>query len=236
MLHYQLSIPRSTCSVRIRYDITNRKNFFVMFLRNSNCFFFVTQIMPRAQNSHAYVNAAFLIKLIEGIVDSARICYGGIAPSFYHATKTESNLLNKELHCNETLQSALKSLEDEIKPDWNLPDASPDYRKQLAHGLFYKFIINTSAQDSVAEQYRSGGEMLVRPLSSGTQKFDTYEDKWPLTQYVPKYEGLIQSAGEAKYTNDLPNLPNELWAAFVPATEVHVKVLSIDAADALVNK
>lgn len=205
-------------------------------LCKESIFFFIAQIMPRAQNAHAYVNAAFLIKLNGGKVDTARICYGGIAPDFYHATKTESNLLNKKLHCNETLQSALKSLEDEIQPDWNLPDAPPEYRKQLAHGLFYKFVINTSVPDSVAERYRSGGEILVRPLSSGTQKYDTYEDKWPLTQYVPKYEGLIQSAGEAKYTNDMPNLPNELWAAFVPATEVHVKVLSIDAVDALVER
>lgn len=191
--------------------------------------------MPRAQNAQAYVNAAYLIQSRGDKVISARICYGGIAPNFYHATKTETLLIGKQLHSNETLQKALKSLTDEIEPNWNLPDASPDYRKQLALGLFYKFVINTSPIGLVAPQYESGGNILSRPLSSGVQTFDTYEDKWPLTQFVQKYEALIQSSGESKYTNDMPNLPNELWAAFVPATKVHAKVISIDTTEALVR-
>lgn len=193
--------------------------------------------MPRAQNAHAYVNAGFLIKLkMDGKkVDTARICYGGISPNFTHATKTEILLKNQVLHTNETLQNALKSLNDEIQPDWQLPDASPDYRKQLTFGLFYKFLINSCPKDLVANEYLSGGNILMRPLSTGVQTFDTYEENWPLTQFVPKYEGLIQCSGESKYANDFPHLPNELWAAFVPATEVHAKVLVINVDDALVS-
>lgn len=38
--------------------------------------------MPRAQNAHAYVNAAFLIKFNENMdqVLSATACFGGINP------------------------------------------------------------------------------------------------------------------------------------------------------------
>lgn len=191
--------------------------------------------MPRAQNAHAYVNASFLFKFNGDIVESARICFGGIDPAFIHATSTEKSLQGKSLFTNETLQSAISYLNNEINPDCVLPDASPEYRKNLAISLFYKFVLNTAPEDKVKPEHRTGGEILQRPLSSGMQMFDTYKDKFPLTQPVPKYEGLIQVSGEAQYSNDIPYLDNELWAAFVPATKVRAKIGKIDASDALVN-
>lgn len=191
--------------------------------------------MPRAQNAHAYVNAAFLFKFNGEVVESSRICFGGIDPSFIHATNTEKSLQGKNLYTNETLQSAISYLNSELNPDWILPDASPEYRKNLAISLFYKFVLNTAPEDKVKPEHRTGGEILQRTLSSGTQMFDTYKDKFPLTQPVPKYEGLIQVSGEAQYANDIPQLDNELWAAFVPANKVRAKIGKIDASEALVN-
>lgn len=191
--------------------------------------------MPRAQNAHTYVNAAFLFKFNGDIVESARLCFGGIDPSFIHATYTEKSLQGKNLYTNETLQSAITYLNNEIIPDWVLPDASPDYRKNLAISLFYKFVLNTAPEDKVKPEYRSGGDILQRSLSSGTQMFDTYKDKFPLTQPIPKYEGLIQVSGEAQYSNDMPHFDDELFAAFVPATKVRAKIGKIDASDALVK-
>lgn len=190
--------------------------------------------MPRAQNAHAYVNAAFLFKFNGDVVESARICFGGINPLFIHATNTEKSLQGKNLYTNETLQSAISYLNNEIDPDWVLPDASPEYRKNLAISLFYKAVLNTAPSDKIKPENKSGGDILERPLSSGMQIFDTYKDKYPLTQPVPKYEGLIQVSGEAQYANDIPQLDNELWAAFVPATRVRAKIGKIDASDALV--
>lgn len=190
--------------------------------------------MPRAQNAHAYVNAAFLLKFNGDVVDSARICFGGIDPLFIHASSTEKLLQGKNLYTNETLQSAINSLKSELNPDWVLPDASPEYRKNLAISLFYKFVLSTAPSDKIKPENKSGGEILERPLSSGIQMFDTYKDKFPLTQPVPKYEGLIQISGEAQYSNDIPQLDNELWAAFVPATKVRAKIGKIDPSDALV--
>ena len=168
-------------------------------------------------------------------MDSARICFGGIDPSFVHASKTETSLQGKNLYTNETLQSAISVLNSEVIPDWVLPDASPEYRKNLAISLFYKFVLNTAPDDKVKPEHKSGAEILQRPLSSGMQMFDTYKDKFPLTQPVPKYEGLIQVSGEAQYANDIPNLDNELWAAFVPTSKVRAKIGKIDTTDALVN-
>lgn len=191
--------------------------------------------MPRAQNSHAYVNAGFLVELDEGLIQSARICYGGIDESFVHASATEELLVGKEFHSNDTLAEALTSLESELKPDHILPDASPEYRKNLALSLFYKFILSTCENDEISEMYKSGGESLQRPISSGYQSTSTVQESWPLTKDVPKMDGLVQTAGEAQYINDIPSYPDQLWAAFVPATQVHAKIVYIDATEALVN-
>lgn len=95
--------------------------------------------MPRAQNAHAHVNAGFLLKLNQAnVVDSARIVYGCINPSFTHATETEKYLKGKDLFDNATLQGAFESLDKELQPDHVLPDPSPGFRKQLAISLFYK--------------------------------------------------------------------------------------------------
>lgn len=196
---------------------------------------FDVQIMPRAQNAHAYVNAAFLLKFNDdNVVHSARICFGGINPFFIHASNTEKCLQGKNLYTNETLQSAISFLNNELQPNWVLPDASPEYRKSLAISLFYKFVLHSAPEDQVRPEYRSGGEILHRPVSSGKQTFDTHKDKFPLTQPIPKYEGLIQVSGKAQYSNDIPHLDNELWAAFVIATRVGAKIGRIDASDALV--
>lgn len=193
------------------------------------------KIMPRAQNAHAYVNAAFLVQLNDSKVVSAKICFGGIDPNFVHATNTETFLIGENLFENSTLQRAFAILNDELKPDWILPDASPEYRKNLAISLFYKFILNIAPNDKVAAKFKSGGEILKRDLSSGTQSFDTYKQNWPLTKNIPKIEADVQCTGEAKYINDHPSLPNELHAAFVTAKYVHGVIKSIDASKALVK-
>jgi xanthine dehydrogenase/oxidase len=193
------------------------------------------KIMPRAQNAHAYVNAGFLLELNNRKVVSAKICYGGINPNFIHAEKTETFLIGENLFENQSLQNALTILNDEIKPDWVLPDASPEFRKNLALSLFYKFILNIAPNDVVSEKFKSGGQKLKRGLSSGTQTFDTYEKNWPLTKNIPKLEADVQCTGEAKYINDFPTMPNGLHGAFVTAKNVHGVISSIDASEALVS-
>ncbi|XP_070499175.1 uncharacterized protein [Chironomus tepperi] len=191
------------------------------------------KIMPRAQNAHAYVNAAFLMEITDKKVVSAKICFGGINPNFIHAEKTETFLTGENLFDNQSLQNALRILNDEIKPDWVLPDASPEYRKNLALSLFYKFVLNIAPNESVSEKFKSGGQNLKRGLSTGTQTFDTYEKNWPLTKNIPKIEADVQCTGEAKYINDFPKMPNELYAAFVTAKNVHGVIANIDPSDAL---
>ncbi|EDS40040.1 aldehyde oxidase [Culex quinquefasciatus] len=195
------------------------------------------KIMHRAQNAHAYVNGAFLIKFNanKSSVESASLCFGGINPKFTHATNTENFLVGKNLFSNDVFQGALQTLSNELNPNWVLPDASPAYRKNLALSLFYKFVLNIAPEGnaSIKSQYKSGGSVLKRPVSTASQRFDTYKENWPLTKNMPKIEGLAQTSGEAKYVNDLPAMPNELFASFVLATEVHATILDVDLREAL---
>jgi xanthine dehydrogenase/oxidase len=46
------------------------------------------------------------------------------------------NLLDKE-----TIQGAIATLADELAPDSTPLDASPEFRKQIAQGLLYKFLL-----------------------------------------------------------------------------------------------
>lgn len=100
----------------------------------------------------------------------------GIDPKFVHASDTEAFLRRKKLYTNDTLLVAIKVLQNEIIPDETLSDASPAYRKLLAVSLFYKFVLNTSAEQNVKPEYRSGANILKRPLSSGTQTFETKKE------------------------------------------------------------
>lgn len=191
------------------------------------------KIMPRAQNAHAFVNAAFLTEAQGGRIKSANICFGGINPRFSHAIKTEALLIGKDLYCKQTLSEVIKTLQNEISSDWVLPDVSPEYRNNLAISLFYKFVLATCPPAKLSANVISGGEILQRALSSGDQTFDTNKDRWPITQPVEKIDGIVQTAGEAQYVNDIPHFPGQLWAAFVSATEVHATISAIDPAEAL---
>ncbi|XP_055686789.1 uncharacterized protein LOC129792085 isoform X2 [Lutzomyia longipalpis] len=193
------------------------------------------KITPRAQNAHAYVNAGFLFEFSSARdkIQSARICYGGINPKFVRASAAEKLLVGSDPFTNDTLKKVIDSLKDELKCDAVMPDAAPEFRQKLAIGLFYKAILGMAPEGKVRKEFKSGGSVIDRPLSSGKQTFDTYKGNWPLTQPVEKLEATIQCSGEIKYTNDFPKMPNELWAAFVHATEVQSVIKDVDPQDAL---
>lgn len=96
---------------------------------------------------------------------------------FVHAVQTESFLRGKNPFDAAVLDSAFQILMQELQPDSNLLDASPEYRKQLALGIFYKGILRLAAGCGVNLDARvqSGATLLQRPLSTGQQSFESYE-------------------------------------------------------------
>lgn len=95
--------------------------------------------MPKAQNSHALVNAGFLFQLNNNnIVINARMVYGSINKNFIHASNTENLLKSQNLFNNDVLQQAYNSLENELKAEEDPPEPPAQFRQQLAIALFYK--------------------------------------------------------------------------------------------------
>jgi xanthine dehydrogenase/oxidase len=78
------------------------------------------KIMPRSQNSHAYVNAGFNFTFsnfnsLE--IESCSIVYGGISKSFIHASQTERFLMKKSLRDENVLNDAFIILNGELSPE-----------------------------------------------------------------------------------------------------------------------
>ncbi|RVE48162.1 hypothetical protein evm_007222 [Chilo suppressalis] len=196
------------------------------------------KITPREQNAHAEVNGAFLFqfdfesnKLIK-----TSIVYGGIAPDFTHAHKTEKYLIGRNIFNNEELQSSISVLKSEIRPVENPPEPSASFRKKLAISLFYKCVLRMCPHDILSSFYKSGATSSKEdrpPVSHSYQEYDTNKKEFPITQPLLKKEGMIQCAGEAVYTEDMPAMKNEVFSAFVLSHVVSADIESIDESEAL---
>ncbi|XP_059474057.1 uncharacterized protein LOC132195836 [Neocloeon triangulifer] len=197
------------------------------------------KIMPRKQNAHAYVSAGFRIRVADttnwNVNEQPRIVFAGINPTFSHATNTENYLVGRNLLDASTVLGAIAILASELVPDNQPEDASPEYRKLVAQGVFYKFLLGLDPNRVIAAK-RSGAENLIRPLSSGKQDFETNESVFPLNEPIPKLEAAAQTAGEAEYINDMPERPGELHGAFVLTKQATGTIASIDDSAALATE
>ncbi|XP_043523035.1 xanthine dehydrogenase/oxidase-like isoform X2 [Frieseomelitta varia] len=195
------------------------------------------KIMQRAQNAHAHVNAGFLFKLNGAgkVLEQPNIIFGGINKNFLHALDTEKFLNGKSIFDKEVVKEALNRLDNELLPDYVLPEYSPKFRKTLAEGLLFKCILSIKPEN-VNSKARSGASILERGLSSGKQNFETDKNLWPLNQPLPKLESIYQTSGAAQYVNDIPPFPDEVFCAFVLTTIANGKVNKIDASEALKMK
>ncbi|XP_072949512.1 xanthine dehydrogenase/oxidase-like [Epargyreus clarus] len=196
------------------------------------------KIMPRSQNAHASVNAAFLYQFDHhqhGLVLSARIVYGGLSGEFVHARITEDFLVLKNIFTNETLQGALVILAKELTVEEIAGEFKPEYRKKAALGLFYKGLLNLIPEAMIKPCYRSGARDMrkTRPLSCGTEVYDTNPIIWPVNEPMPKVEALIQCSGEAHYVNDVPNEPQEVFCALVTSDICVGEIESVDPSPAM---
>lgn len=149
--------------------------------------------MPRAQNAHAFVNAGFLFDLDKSVkVNNAHICFGGIAPEFVHASSAEECLKNQIFYEKSIVTKLFAELFKVLQPKDVLSEPSPEYRRKLACGLMLKCLLDISPRDKVKPEFKSGGQLLKRDLSSGLQIFEYTKKNYPITEPLQKVEGKFQ--------------------------------------------
>lgn len=217
----------------LKQDMTNSVIVSMVIPFASNSVTFKSfKIMPRAQNSHAYVNAAFSMEMEPDgstVKGKPLFVYGGIEAHSISASATEAYMEGKNLQDPNTLKGALECLEKELAPNSFPAAASPQYRKSLAIGLFYKFYL--AAISSHSRVYGST-TAYQRPISQGCQSFSSKEEQYPITEPMTKLTAMLQTSGEAQYTTDIPTQLAELSAAFVLTSQANAKITKIDSSKA----
>lgn len=105
----------------------------------------------------------------------------------------------------------------------------------ILYSYLFQFVLSMTPDGILRSRYQSGGQLIIRPLSSGTQDFQTDPKLYPLNQPVMKLEAAIQCSGEAQYVNGIPRMPNEVHGAFVLSTVHNGAVDTVDIENALVS-
>ena len=164
------------------------------------------------------------------VLQTPILAFGGVTEFAKRMSNTENFLVNKNIREASTLSSALNLLHNETVPS-PMPEGKESYRKSLVTAFFYKFIL--SLQETLPSYLLSATQTFKRPVSSGTQTFGTDPSEYPVSQPIPKLEAKIQSTGEARYTDDTPNVQGTLFAALVTSTIARGTLHSVDVSPAL---
>jgi xanthine dehydrogenase/oxidase len=131
------------------------------------------KVARRSQNSHAIVNAGFLLRLDEEArVSHCRIVFGGLRSFAWRAKSVEESVVGLPLDRN-TLARAQAVLAREVQTI-DIPEfgdgISPEYRRALARSLLYKFFVQLciAVPDlGIDARLADAGVAYVRPISSG---------------------------------------------------------------------
>ncbi|CAL1541535.1 unnamed protein product [Lymnaea stagnalis] len=190
----------------------------------------------RLQASQGYVSAGFLVDVDTSqnflVKNKPSIVIQGINSQLTHAIQTESFLTNKKLGDPTVLQNALSILTSELIPETRTGWSSATYRRSVALGLFYKFVLNV-CQSKADPRYVSGGTGLTRTPIVGTQDYGTDPSEYPVSQAIPKITAEYLTSGTGKFLDDLNDEPGQLHAAPVISSVGNAEIDVIDASLAL---
>ncbi|XP_059138916.1 uncharacterized protein LOC131927201 [Physella acuta] len=190
----------------------------------------------RLQSSQAYISSGFMVDADSSqnflVKSKPSIVIQGLSSQMIHAVQTESFLTGKALGDTAVLKNALAILNSELIPQ-TLPNwANPSYRKSLALGMFYKFVLAV-CQSKVSPRYTSGATGLTRTPIEGTQDYGTDPSEYPVSQPIPKVTAPYLTTGMALFLDDLKTAPGQLNASVVVSTVGNAEIDTIDPSVAL---
>lgn len=192
----------------------------------------------RKDDDIAIVNAALRVSLSDSnVVMSANLVYGGMAPTTIPAKKAEEFIVGKNWTDPATVEGVMDALGQDFDLPSSVPGGMPTYRKTLAFGFFYRFYhdVLSSIQGVQVHCEEDAVSEIERGLSSGVKDHEAtaaYTQKI-VGKATPTVSALLQTTGEAQYTDDIPVQKNELFGCLVLSTKARAKILSIDFTPAL---
>eukprot|EP00112_Aurelia_sp_Birch-Aquarium-sp1_P026163 Seg91.7 transcript_id=Seg91.7/GoldUCD/mRNA.D3Y31 product="Xanthine dehydrogenase" protein_id=Seg91.7/GoldUCD/D3Y31 len=193
------------------------------------------KIMPRKQNSYAYVNAGFYASFDKeklAFKGKPRIIVGGLGLKMTRVEEVERFLEEKVVTDSNVFSDAVKLLCQSLKPNPENKLVNFEYCKNVAKNLFYKFFVSLCGGNA-SPRSLSAIQPCILPISSGEQSFHVTEDEnSAVNKPFMRIEGKQQAAGEAQYIGDIPKYQNEVAAAFVLSTVGSAALKDVDASEA----
>lgn len=170
------------------------------------------------------------------LIQSATLCYGGMAPFTKSATvEVEKLLIGKTL---DDVENVYELLEKEFYLPPNVPGGMVAFRRSLVLSFFFKFCLYVREQlgYTTPSDLKSAFEEHHRPVSRGTQVWEGAHklDLGPVGKSEVHVSAMKQVTGEAQYIDDIA-CEGALFAAFVSSEEAHAKILNVDASQALAH-
>ncbi|NQZ11812.1 MAG: molybdopterin-dependent oxidoreductase, partial [Algicola sp.] len=193
------------------------------------------KIRSRHEDSHAIVNAGFIVTLDEcNKVQDSRFIVNGINAD-YKAGLTFTPVILKKVSAvlqnrswdQQTLALALQVVNDEVaKYDpVNLPPGKPwqigqipfSYRQALAVNLFYKFYVFVCQKNNIGVpgNISSLNQLMYDVPYDGQQRYNSYPDELPVSAPIVKLAAFMQATGEAIYPSNTVAPPRTVHGAFV---------------------
>jgi len=168
------------------------------------------------------------------IVKEAVLSYGGMAKLTVRARGTEKFLVGKPWD-ESILNDVYKQLDIDLPLAPNAPGGMILYRKTLTTCFFFKYFlwVRNKLGFEIPASYANVLDPISRPLSSGIQIWENKIGMFPVGKPIPNINADKQITGEALYTDDIPNPPGGLYAAFVFSQKAYARIRRIDASDAL---
>lgn len=221
------ALPEDAIIASIRIPVTAEGEYFRAYKQ-----------AKRKDDDIAIVTGALRVRLDdEGIVKECNLIYGGMAAMTVAAKKTMDYLTGRKLAELETLEGAMSALERDFNMDFSVPGGMASYRKALAFGFFYRFYHDVMAQLDGQDKHldEQAIEEVEREISSGQidENSSAAYVKEVTGKSNPHLAALKQTTGEAQYTDDIPQLKNELHACYVLSKKAHAKIIDIDYSAAL---
>jgi xanthine dehydrogenase molybdopterin binding subunit/xanthine dehydrogenase small subunit len=181
------------------------------------------KVSKRREMDISTVSACFAVDLdARGLVQRARLAYGGVAPVPGRARRTEQALLGKPWS-EETIHETLPVLRDEFTPISDVR-GSAEYRRGLVTSLLEKFFFDTTQKPE--------GNVRSEAIQSATPFASQLSTLNPQASAPPHESAHKHVTGEALYTDDQTAGRGllELWPVCSP--HAHARILSCDVAAA----